>query len=241
MSSSYDFPNTRWSVVLGAQDPDSALRQQALERICRTYWLPIYAYARGHKLSPADAGDLTQIVLADLLAKEAFEQVGEGKGRLRSFLMAVTKNHLRKGWRDASRQKRGGGQPVLSHDFENAEQRCLLEPVDEESPETLFDRHWGADLLRRAMERLQAVYRAEGKPEAFAALRDVIGQGRGEFSYAELAGKLGLTEGATRVAAHRLRKRYRRILKEEIALTLDEDTPEAVEDEIRYLFGVFSR
>lgn len=241
MSSNHDFPNTRWSVVLEARDPDSALRHRALERICQTYWLPIYVYARGHKLSPADAEDLTQIVLADLLEKEAFEKVEEGKGRLRSFLMAVTKNQLRKGWRDANRQKRSGGQPVLSLDFEQAEQRCTLEPVDNESPETLFDRQWGTDLLRRAMERLEAVYRVEGKPEIFATLRNAIGHGRGEFIYAELAEELGLTEGATRVAAHRLRKRYRRLLKEEIALTLDEETPEAVEQEIRYLFGVFSR
>lgn len=241
MSSDHDFPNTRWSVVLGAQDPDSELRQRALEHICRTYWLPIYAYARGHKLSPADAEDLTQTVLADLLKKQSFERVGAQKGKLRSFLMAVTKNQRRKEWRDASRQKRGGGQPVLSLDFENAEERCSLEPIDDESPEILFDRHWGAHLLKRAMERLEAVYLAEGKPDVFTTLRDVLGQGRGEASYAELSADLGISEGATRVAAHRLRKRYRRLLKEEIALTLDEDDPETVEEEIRYLFGVFSR
>ena len=131
--------------------------------------------------------------------------------------------------------------PVLSLDFEDAEKRCSLEPADDETPETLFDRHWGADLLRRAMERLEAVYLAEGKPEVFAALRDVIGGRRGDADYAELAAGLGMTEGATRVAVHRLRKRYRRLLKEEIALTLDDDSPEAVEEEIRYLFGVFSR
>ena len=241
MSSDHDFPNTRWSVVLEARDPDSALRHRALERICRTYWLPIYAYARGQKLSPSDAEDLTQEVLADLLKKEAFAKVGAEKGRLRSFLMVVTKNQLRQGQRNASAQKRGGGVPVLSLDFEDAEKRCSLEPADDETPETLFDRHWGADLLRRAMERLEAVYLAEGKPEVFAALRDVIGGRRGDADYAELAAGLGMTEGATRVAVHRLRKRYRRLLKEEIALTLDDDSPEAVEEEIRYLFGVFSR
>ena len=241
MSSDHDFPNTRWSVVLEARDPDSALRNRALERICRTYWLPIYAYARGHKLSPTDAEDLTQDVLADLLKKEAFATVGAEKGRLRSFLMVVTKNQLRQGQRNASAQKRGGGVPVLSLDFHDAEKRCSLEPADDETPETLFDRHWGADLLRRAMERLEAVYLAEGKPEVFAALRDVIGGRRGDADYVELADGLGMTEGATRVAVHRLRKRYRRLLKEEIALTLDDDSPEAVEEEIRYLFGVFSR
>jgi RNA polymerase sigma-70 factor (ECF subfamily) len=241
MSSDHDFPNTRWSVVLEARDPDSALRQRALERICRTYWLPIYAYARGQKLSPADAEDLTQIVLSDLLQKQAFEKVGAEKGRLRSFLMVVTKNQLRRQWRNANRQKRGGEQPVLSLDFERAERHCLVDPIDDESPEILFDRNWGADLLRRTMDRLEAVYLAEGKPEVFAALRDVIGQGRGESDYGELAADLGISEGATRVAAHRLRKRYRRLLKEEIALTLDDESEEAVEEEIRYLFGVFTR
>jgi RNA polymerase sigma-70 factor (ECF subfamily) len=241
MSSDHDFPNTRWSVVLEAGDPDSALRHQALERICRTYWLPIYAYARAQKLSPADAEDLTQIVLADLLEKEAFEKVTEGKGRLRSFLMAVTKNRMRKEWRDANRKKRGGGKQILSLDWETAEQRCSIDPIDDESPENLFDRNWGADLLRRTMDRLEAVYVAEGKAEVFAALRDVIGQARGEADYGELAAGLGISEGAARVATHRLRKRYRRLLKEEIALTLDDGSEEAVEDEIRYLFGVFAR
>jgi RNA polymerase sigma factor (sigma-70 family) len=235
------FPNTRWSVILQAQGSDSGERHRALEQICRTYWLPIYAFARSQGLAPPDAEDLTQTVLSGLLDRGSFEQVAAEKGKLRSFLRVATKNALREDWRKGKRLKRGGGATMLSLDYEDAERRCSMEVTDGETPETIFDRHWGLNLLERTMDRLQSLYSGEGKSEVFDALRDVLGQGRGQQNYEDLAASLGMSEGAVRVAVHRLRKRYRRILKEEIALTLDDENEEAVEDEIRYLFGIFAR
>lgn len=240
MSANHEFPNTRWSVVLDAQGTDSAVRDRALEQICRTYWLPVYAFARGQGLAPADAEDLTQNVLADLLDKQAFEKVAIEKGKLRSFLRVATKNYLRKDWKKENRQKRGGGTKVLALDSEEAEQRCSLEAIDHESPDRLFDRHWGINLLHQTMERLEATYSGKGKGALFHALKDVLAQKAGGPRYKDLAEQLGMSEGAVKVAVHRLRQRYARILKEEISLTLDDQSEEAVEEEVRYLFGVFS-
>jgi RNA polymerase sigma factor (sigma-70 family) len=238
------FPNTRWSVILQAQGSDSEVRNRALEQICRTYWLPIYAFARGQGLAPEDAEDLTQDVLSGLLDKGAFEQVAAERGKLRSFLRVATKNALRDDLRKAKRLKRGGGATVLSLDYEDAEQRCsavALGAVDEQSPDKLFDRHWGRHLLNHTMERLGATYTGEGKAEVFAALKGVLGHlDSSGPSYRDLAAELGMSEGAIKVAVHRLRKRYRRILKEEIALTLEDESEAAVEEELRYLFGVFA-
>jgi RNA polymerase sigma-70 factor (ECF subfamily) len=241
MSVDNEFPNTRWSVVLQAQGSDSELRHRALEQICLTYWLPVYAYARSQKLSPADAEDLTQNILSALLDKQAFENVAAEKGKLRSFLRVATKNYLRNDWIKARSQKRGGGVTVLSLEYEDAEQRCSLGAIDDETPDKIFDRNWGLNLLHRTMGRLETLYTGEGKSDLFAALKEVLGQGGGGPRYQDLATELAMSEGAIKVAVHRLRKRYRRLLKEEIALTLGDESEQAVEEEIRYLFGVFGR
>lgn len=240
MSAEHEFPNTRWSVILEAQDEDSALRHRALEQICHTYWRPIYAFARGQGLAPSDAEDLTQDFLSCLLDKQAFEKVAANKGKLRAFLRVATKNHLRNHWRKASAQKRGGQATILSLDYEDAERRISAQIPDEDSPDRLFDRQWGLNLLNRTMERLERVYTSEGKGEVFAVLKDVIGVKSGGPSHRELAAQLGMSESGAGVAIHRLRKRYRRLLKEEIALTLDDESEEAVEQELQYLFGLFA-
>jgi RNA polymerase sigma factor (sigma-70 family) len=241
MNPDHQFPNTRWSVILEAQGDDSGARDRALEHICRTYWLPIYAFARGQGLTPADAEDLTQNVLSNLLEKGGFEKVAAEKGKLRSFLRVATKNALRNDWRKASRQKRGGGAFVLSLDCEDAERRCVLDAIDDESPDRIFDRHWGINLLQRTMDRLEAQYVGRGQGEMFAAMKPTLGQSGSGVRYQDMAEQLGMSESAVKVAAHRLRKRFRRTLKEEIALTLDDEGEDAVEEEIRFLFGVFAR
>lgn len=240
MPADHKFPNTRWSVILEAQDDDSALRHRALEQICRTYWLPIYAFARGQGLAPSDAEDLTQDVLSCLLDKQAFEKVSAKNGKLRSFLRVATKNYLCNEWKKANAQKRGGGATVLSLDYEDAEQRISLQVLDDDSPDRLFDRQWGLNLLRRAMGRLEHLYVSEGKGRVFEALKDLIALKGGGPRHKDLATELGMSESAVGVAVHRLRKRYRRILKEEIALTLHDESEAAVEEELRFLFGVFS-
>ncbi len=239
MNTESQFPATRWSVVLQAGDMDSEVRARALEEICRAYWMPVYAYARGQGVSPQDAEDLTQEVLAGLLDAGAFASVAPEKGQLRTFLRVVTKNTLRNDWKKSRRIKRGGGVKMLSLDHAAAEASWELEAVDGESPDRIFDRHWGISLLQRTMERLEAAYAREKKQPVFAALRDVLGRGSGP-RYQDLAAELGMTEGAVKVAVHRLRQRYRALLREEIARTLDDDSEEAVEAEIRHLFGVFS-
>ena len=179
-------------------------------------------------------------MLSDLLNRQVFEKVAAENGKLRSFLRVATKNYLRNEWKKGNRLKRGGGATVISLDYEDAEQRCSLQVVDDETPERLFDRHWGLNLLHRTMERLEATYVGEGKGELFAALKGVLGQDGGGPRYQDLAARLGMSEGAIKVAVHRLRKRYRKILKQEIALTLDDESDESIEDEICYLFAVFS-
>jgi len=240
MNCEHEFPITRWSVVLQAQGSDSDLRDRALEVICQTYWLPVYAFARTQGLAPADAEDLTQGVLSYLLDKRAFENVTAEKGRLRSFLRVATKHYLCNSWNKANAKKRGGGAKILSLDCEDAERLCLLELADGESPDRIFDRHWGINLLNRATLRLESLYEGEGKGETFDALRGLIASRDGGLTYKELAGQLGMTEGAVKMAVHRLRKRYRRLLKEEIALTIADESEAAVDEEIHYLFGVFA-
>jgi DNA-directed RNA polymerase specialized sigma24 family protein len=153
----------------------------------------------------------------------------------------ATKNALRNDWKAAKRQKRGGGAFVLSLDCADAEQRCVLDAIDDESPDRIFDRHWGINLLQRTMDRLEVSYAGRGQADQFAALKSILGQSGTGVRYQDLAEQLGISESAVKVAAHRLRKRFRGTLKEEIALTLDEEGEEAIEEEIRFLFGVFAR
>ena len=179
-------------------------------------------------------------MLANLFGGGRFPAVGSERGKLRSFLRVVTKNHLRNEWKKARREKRGGGAPVVSLDCEGAERRCSLDLVDDETPERVFDRHWGLNLLERTMVRLEAAYTTEGKGAVFSALKDVLGRRGGGVNHRQIGEPLGMSEGAVKVAVHRLRKRYRRILKDEIAQTLEDPSEEAVDEEIRFLFGVFA-
>lgn len=240
MSLESPFPNTRWSVVLQAQGDDSGVRRRALEEICRAYWMPVYAFLRGQGVSPADAEDLTQEVLAGLVNPGAFGNVAPEKGRLRTFLRVVTKNALRNDWKKQAREKRGGRVKMLSLDHEAAEASLDLEAVDGESPDRIFDRHWGMSLLQRTMERLAETYARERKQPLFDALKEVLGRGGGGPRYQYLAAQMDMREGAVKVAVHRLRQRYRTLLREEIIRTLDDASEAAVEAEIRHLFGVFA-
>lgn len=226
--------------MLQACGDDSDARDRALEQICRSYWMPVYAFLRGQGVSPADAEDLTQEVLAGLINPGAFGNVAQEKGRLRTFLRVVAKNTLRNDWKKQAREKRGGRVKMLSLDHEAAEACLDLEAVYGESPDRIFDRHWGISLLQRTMERLEAAYVREKKQSVFAALKEVLGRGGGGPRYQDLAVQLGMSEGAVKVAVHRLRQRYRALLREEIVMTLDDASESAVEEEIRHLFGVLS-
>lgn len=231
------FPPTQWTIVLSARADDSVERLQALEQICQTYWHPIYAYARKRGIIPADAEDVTQEVFAYLLRREDFASVQPRKGKLRTFLLASARNFTANEWQKRKALKRGGSATILSIDVNDAEEHTCLEPADSLTPEAVFERHWASSILNAVMERLRESYALDGKGEVFDALKDHLGLGRAERGYREVGEELGISETAARLTVHRMRKRYRQFLLQQIASTLDPE--ESAEEELRYLFGVF--
>src|SRR5512136_3051554 len=188
------FPWTHWSVVLAAADQDSPQARAALEQLCRTYWYPLYCYIRRRGYGHEDAQDLTQGFLLQLLQRHSFARADAGKGRFRSFLLAGL-NYFLSDERDrAGAQKRGGGQPTLSFiDAQVADERYRLEPVDERSPDKLFERRWAVTLLDQVLARLEQEYREAGKLELFQRLRGFLVAGTGEERYAEVRPHLALS------------------------------------------------
>ena len=221
---------------MAAGRSDSAQAAAALETLCRTYWYPLYAFVRRQGHEAQDAEDLTQEFFARFLAKEYFERADPARGRFRDFLLACLKHFLSEQWRQAGRLKRGGGQSIISWDSLTAEERYQSEPADPVTPEKVYDRRWALTLLEQALARLREEQSAAGKAEVFAQLRDYLwGEGGGSH-YAEIAAHLGLTEGALKVMVHRLRQRYRELLREEVAHTVS--AMHEIDDELRYLVAV---
>ena len=232
------FTTTHWSVVLAAGDGASPSSREALERLCRTYWYPLYAFVRRQGHTTHVAEDLLQNFLARFLEKNFLMDVDRTKGRFRSFLLAALKHFLANEWDKANAQKRGGQAQFLSLEHEAVESRYWEEPASGLTPETLYEQRWACVLLERVMQRLAEDFAAAGKGEFFEALKAfLVGESRSE-TYAELANKFGVSEGALKMKVQRMRHRYQRLLREEIAPTVA--SPEEVEDEIRYLFRVLS-
>ena len=231
------FATTHWSVVLSAQDPHCPRWREALECLCRTYWYPLYSYARRAGHSPPDAEDLTQGFFARLLEKDYLKAAARDKGRFRTFLLVALKGYLANEWDRQHAQKRGGFAPVVPIDQALAESRFASEPAHNLSPDLLFDRQWAVTLLERTMTQLQHEYVASGRAQLFEYLRSCLAKDESALPYAEIAGRLKLTEAAVKMAVHRLRLRYREILQHEIAQTVS--APEEIEEEIRHLFSVF--
>jgi RNA polymerase sigma-70 factor (ECF subfamily) len=232
------FAATRWSVVLAARDRKSPQGAEALETLCHNYWYPLYAFVRRQGRSPHDAEDLTQAFFAQLLERNDLANVDRARGKFRSFLLASMKHILANEWDRATAQKRGGGKMVVSIDRESAEESYKFEPVDRLSADKIFERRWALTLLDRTLWRLAAEYQQDGKGEIFESLKATISAGESGAAYAEIASRLGSTEGAIKVAAHRLRQRYREVLRAEIAETVS--SGEDAEDELRNLFAVLS-
>lgn len=227
------FVTTRWTVVLAAGRRSSPDADRALAELCQTYWYPLYAYVRRRCHTREDAEDLTQSFFERLLEKNYLEGLEADRGRFRAFLLAAMKHFLANQWDKAGRQKRGGRATHLSLDWQGADQRFHLDPPDPSSPERLFDREWALALLERVMERLRLEYTGEEKERLFAQARHYLMMGADAVPYGEAAGRLGMTEGALRVAVHRLRKRYRELLREEIAQTVSD--PAQIQEELRAL------
>jgi len=233
------FATTHWSVVLAARPRDSVQAREALETLCRSYWYPLYAFVRRQGHNAADAQDLTQAFFAHLLRKDFLSGVGPEKGRFRSFLLACLKHFLADEWEKAHTAKRGGAEVELDLDLEQAEERYLIEARVEATAESLYERRWALDLLDRALDRLRDEAVASGKGTVFDQLQCCLLGERPTETYAQLGAKLGLSETAVKVTVHRLRQRYRELLREEIANTVTR--PDEVEEEMRYLFQVVSR
>ncbi len=231
------FVTTHWSVVLTVGRAETVQARAALETLCRAYWYPLYAHVRRRGYSPEDAQDLTQEFFARLLEKDYLQAAAREKGRFRTFLLVALKCFLANDWRRAHAQTRGGFATVVSIDHELAESRFAAEPGHQLQPDVQFDRQWAGTLLERTVSRLRQEYATTGRAVLFEHLQNCLAQEPSALPYAAVATRLDLTEAAVKVAMHRLRVRYREILREEIADTLA--TSGDVEEELRYLFSVF--
>jgi RNA polymerase sigma factor (sigma-70 family) len=229
------FTTTHWSVVLEAQG-ESPAADQALEKLCRTYWWPLYGFVRRQGYSPEEAQDLTQDFFVMLLERKDLNAVRQEKGRLRSFFLASLKNFLAKANRRAKAIKRGGGQPLVPLDELLARERADLEPADTLSAERIFERRWALTLLEQVLARLEEESRVAGNAALFERLKQVLDQEPDRCSQAEIAKELGMTEHAVKQAFYRLRRRCALLLREEIAHTVA--VPEDVEDELRHFISV---
>ena len=210
----------------------------ALEELCRTYWYPLYAYVRRHGHSREDAEDLTQSFFARFLQKNYLEKLRCEHGKFRAFLIASLKHFLANEWDRSQRQKRGSGVPPLSLDWQDSDARYQIDPADNLSPDKIYDRAWAVTVLEQVITRLRDESAADGKARQYEQLKGFLMVGKSDIPYAKAAAALELTEGAVRVAVHRLRQRYRELLREEIAQTLSD--PAQVEEEMQALFSALT-
>jgi RNA polymerase sigma factor (sigma-70 family) len=229
------FATTHWSVVLAAQG-QSTEADAALEKLCRTYWWPLYGFVRREGYKPEEAQDLTQAFFARLLERRDFETVRQERGRLRSYLLASIKNFLSKARHREMTVKRGEGRPLISLEDLLARERADQEPAHKLSPDRIYDRRWALTLLEQVLTRLRGEYEAAGKLPLFDLLKELLAGESGQPSQAEIAAEIGMTENAVKQAFHRLRYRYRQLLHEEIAHTVA--TPDDVEDELRHFMSI---
>ena len=229
------FVTTHWSVILSATQSDTTQAHDALAKLCQTYWHPLYAYVRRRGYSPEDAEDLTQGFFAALLQRNAVGSVSADKGRFRSFLLASLNHFLSDEWDKARAQKRGAGK-VVSFDSQTAETWLDQVPSRDITPEKAFELRWAITMLEQVYRTLQEEHRQQGKGELFDVLRGTLAGPGNSAPYAELAQQLRTNEGAVKVAVHRLRQRYRALLREAIAQTVANEAE--VDEEMRYLLRI---
>lgn len=233
------FATTHWSAVQAAGDSDSPEARAALSELCTTYWYPLYAYVRRQGYDEHQAKDLTQEFFARLLARNYFKSLSRERGRFRSWLLASMEHFLAKEWRDANRLKRGGGVTMVSLDDEQAEDRYRREPVENMTAAILYEKRWALTLLERTFRKIRDEFAAGGKTALFERLQGFLSGEKGLEPYAKVAADLDMTEGAVRVAVHRLRQRYGEALREEIAHTVGR--PEDVDSELNHLLAALTR
>ncbi len=230
------FPSTHWSVLLSGK-PKGEATQQMLQHLCNRYWYPLYAYLRKRGYSSHDAQDFTQGFLCRLLEKNGLAQVDPVRGKFRSYLLGGLNHYVLDVHKFNRAEKRGGGTIAISIEEELAEQRYQNEPADHLTPEKLFDRAWASALLQDVVDHLKNEYIRKGKERIFAALGDYITVRPDKGTYAGIASKLSLSEDNVRVLVKRIRERYRALLREKVADTVN--ASDDVDTEIRYLLGAF--
>jgi RNA polymerase sigma factor (sigma-70 family) len=232
------FPTTQWSLIVRAASDDQSERDTALAEICTLYWPPVYAFIRSRGHSPHDAEDLTQGLFAELIERQDFARADSKHGKLRSYLLTSATNHLASERRKQRRIKRGGTDALLSIDARTAEMRCLIpEPVDELSPDRVFERQWAITVMERVVCSLEERYVQKGQGEIFNALKPFINLTEIPAPQGDVAEQLGMTGQALRVALYRLRQRYAGLLRETVSETLGAD--ENVDAEIAHLISTF--
>lgn len=227
------FETTQWTLVVAAGDSQHPDSRAALEELCQAYWYPLYAYLRRRGYKKEESEDLVQGFFVQLLEKNYIKAADPERGRFRSFLLTSVKNYAANEWDRRSAAKRGGTATTLSLDFQDAEGRYVVEPADERTPEEEFDRGWAIAQLEQVLERMRD--EAGENDERFAALQGFLTGAGEDVRYKDVAERLGMSEGAVKVAVHRLRQRFGTILRAEVARTLAD--PADVDDEIRHLFA----
>lgn len=228
------FLSTRWSIVVSAGRRSSPDSRRALESLCETYWLPLYAFARRRVASVEEAQDLTQEFFVRLLEKQVLAEASPERGRFRSFLLTAMKNFLANEWDKARAAKRGGDRQRLSLDWDQGESRLSVEPQHELTAEREFERQWVWTLLEVVVNRLHQEFLDSDKSRQFDLLKEALSGDRQAIDYPAVSAELGMSEDAVRQAASRLRKRYRELLRDEVAQTVTD--PAEIEDELRGLF-----
>ncbi len=230
------FATTRWSQVLAARDGADSQSRQALAALCEAYWYPLYAFVRYQGYEVEAAQDLTQAYFAELLEKDFLRAVGPEGGRFRSFLLASLKNFMSKQRTRARAKKRGGGQAPISIDAVSAEKRFAVEPIDQLTPDRVYERRWAMTVLGRSMDRLARKYVEKGKSDRFEGLRDFLTGQLPKRPYEEVAAELGISEATLRVAISRMRQEFGEYLRLEIAETVSD--PSELDSELKYLLSV---
>jgi RNA polymerase sigma factor (sigma-70 family) len=227
------FASTHWSVVLAARESDKPSAAEALEKLCRTYWPPLYAFIRREGHSEAEAKDLTQEFFLRLIDREFLQRLRHQQGKFRSFLLTFLKNFLLEQRGKGKAQKRGGGKIIVSLDELSQDGSYLHEPVDHFSPDQVFERRWAQTIFQVTLNRLREEYASAGKGDLFDVLKDFQPREGGGSSYAKIGARFGMTEAAVKSTVQRMRARHRELLRREIANTVTR--PDEIDEEIRHL------
>lgn len=235
------FETTHWSLVLAAREAEPAAARHALEALCETYWYPLYAHIRRAGHTPADAEDLTQAFMARLIERRWFEAATREKGRLRSFMLRSLDNFLSNQARSRRAARRGGGTTIVPIEPGEGERRYVREPPDLDTPDVVFDRQWALAIIEGAIEKLAADADARGRRREFDTLRSALAGEADRGDYAGWARTLGTSEGAVKVAVHRLRRRFRDRVRRAIAATLAEPAHAGIDEELDHLLRVLRR